>query len=117
MNGKHSGCSQPIKYNFTAFGKLCIQSVTVCQKHIKIKVVSRDHRCIQLLLIALPYLQVKEFAVSPVDDLGGGVGVSDIDEVHLVRERQTQTREEPLGTQPLCQRHRSTTLAQVHSLS
>lgn len=36
------------------------------------------------------YLQVKELAVSPVDDMGSGVGVCDIDEVHLVREAQTR---------------------------
>lgn len=29
------------------------------------------------------YLEIKEFAVSPVDDMRGGVRVCDIDEVHL----------------------------------
>ena len=29
------------------------------------------------------YLEIKEFAVSPIDDMRGGVRVCDIDEVHL----------------------------------
>jgi len=31
------------------------------------------------------YLEVKEFAVSSVDDVGGVVRVGDIDEIHLPR--------------------------------
>lgn len=34
------------------------------------------------------YLEVKEFAVSSVDDVGGVVRVGDIDEVHLPREEE-----------------------------
>lgn len=45
-----------------------------------------------LLLPRAAYLQVKELAVSPVDDMGSGVRVRDVDEVHLVGEAQTQKR-------------------------
>lgn len=48
-------------------------------------------RCV-LLLPSAAYLQVKELAVSPVDDMGSGVRVRDVDEVHLVGEAQTQKR-------------------------
>lgn len=44
---------------------------------------------------AAAYLQVKELAVSPVDDMGSGVRVRDVDEVHLVGEAQTQTQKRP----------------------
>lgn len=35
------------------------------------------------------YLQVEELAVPPVDDVGGGIRVGDVDEVHLWRGRDT----------------------------
>lgn len=41
-----------------------------------------------LLRQSTAYLQVKELAVSPVDDMGCGVRVCDVDEVHLVGEAQ-----------------------------
>lgn len=43
-----------------------------------------------MIFTSAMYLQVKEFAVSPVDDMGSGVRVSDVDEVHLLREAQTK---------------------------
>lgn len=48
--------------------------------------------CYVLLLLSAAYLQVKELAVSPVDDMGSGVRVCDVDEVHLVGEAQAQTQ-------------------------
>lgn len=36
------------------------------------------------------YLKVKKFAVSSVDDVGGGVRVSYIDEIHLKKERERE---------------------------
>lgn len=45
-----------------------------------------------LLLHRAAYLQVKELAVSPVDDMGSGVRVRDVDEVHLVGEARAQTQ-------------------------
>lgn len=44
------------------------------------------------------YLQVEELAVSPVDDVGGGIRVGDVDEVHLVRRGQVRTQSGPLGS-------------------
>lgn len=47
-------------------------------------------RRIQFIYRNTTYLQFKELAVPPVDDMGSGVGVSDVDEVNLVREAQTK---------------------------
>lgn len=63
------------------------------------------------LFASITYLQVKELAVSSVDDMGSGVRVSDVDEVHLVRERRAQTKGGPLGAKSLSQRHHGTTSA------
>lgn len=53
---------------------------------------SRIKRRVRLLVVSKAYLQVKELAVSPVDDVGSGVRVSDVDEVHLVGEARAQTQ-------------------------
>lgn len=57
------------------------------ENNIKVREVRWKEREFEAAKLKQTYLKVKEFTVSSVDDVGRGVRVCDIDEIHLKREQ------------------------------